>query len=270
MRGPKIVRWTTKSYFINTFLRLDAGHRVLDIGCGLGEFTILAARRAREVVGVDAAETAVTAARLAASRLGVDNVEFAVGNAYELVGVVGEPESFDRVLCLDLIEHVSEPQKVMAQIHALLRPGGRALVYTNCYGRFSWVYLKECWRTRGRPGRLWASDARDHHLHRFTLPELRELTAPFHTRLVFKNHFLIPFASWLTRRLNMLLAPTPPAGEPASSPEASSKTAVTVQETMRAPRRVAEVVKWALSIAEMETLGRFLPSAGAYLLLEKR
>jgi len=267
VRGPAIVALTTKGYFIRKFLRPDRHDHLLDIGCGYGEFTQLAARRAGEVLGVDAAETAVAAAKVAARQLGATNVRFAVGSAYELAGTVGDPGSFDKIICFDLLEHLGEPEKVVAKIHDLLRPGGRALIYTNCYGRFSWAYLQELWRTGGRPRALWTPDKRDHHLQRFTTKRLRELTTPFRARFIYKNHFLIPLASWVSRTLDRLIVRRPPLRETGDD---STESAVTVQTSMRAPRRLVEAAKLGVSILEMQTLGRILPAAGVYLLLEKR
>nr|HPQ71848.1 class I SAM-dependent methyltransferase [bacterium] len=168
VRAPGLVRQTTKGWFIARFLRPQSHERVLDVGCGLGEFSMLCAAGAREVLGVDASPTAVAAARCAANELGVANATFVEGDVYELAKIAGEPGSFDKILCFDLLEHLSDPESVLQQIHALLRPGGRALAYTNCFGKFSARYLREWLDTGGHVGDLWGIDRRDHHLVRFT------------------------------------------------------------------------------------------------------
>jgi SAM-dependent methyltransferase len=273
VRGPALAALTTKNAFISRFLKLGRSHSLLDIGCGYGEFTCLAAGSVGEAIGVDSAATAVEVATTAAHRLGVANVRFQTGSAYELTDAFA-PGSFDRIVCFDLLEHVSEPERVIEQIHALLRPGGRALCYTNCYGRFSWAYLKELVATKGSPGPLWAPDARDHHLVRFTPAQLRQLTAAFQTRLIYKNHFLIPLASFLGRLADRLFSPRRPAAAPSpparrGEPEGRGPEALTIRETMHPARLLVERVKLAVSIFEMLTVGRVLPGAGVYLLLEK-
>lgn len=271
LRGPDVVRWSTKAYFIRRFLRPTANLRVLDVGCGLGEYSLLVARAAREVVGVDASPTAVEAARWATERLGCDNATFITGDAYRLPELVGDRAPFDLAICFDLLEHLSQPQVVLDHLRQLLSPGGKALIYTNCFGRCSWAYLQERRRTSGKVGPLWLADERDHHFIRFTPAQLRELAAGWRVRFVYKNHFLIPAVSKLTAWLDKLgqkgrapLAPVAQAGAEGGAPAHSLQLA---PSPLRLP---VLAVKQALSVLEMETLGCIAPGAGAYLLLEKR
>jgi SAM-dependent methyltransferase len=57
---------------------------VLDVGCGIGEFTLRIAERAREVVGVDFSEEAVRRAEKNLGRMGRRNCKFRQGNADKL------------------------------------------------------------------------------------------------------------------------------------------------------------------------------------------
>ncbi len=268
VRAPELVRQTTKGWFIARFLRPQAHERVLDVGCGLGEFSLLCAGQAREVLGVDASPTAVAAARCAANELGIANVSFMEGDVYELTKIAGEPDSFDKIVCFDLLEHLSDPENVLEQIHALLRPGGRALAYTNCYGRFSARYLHEWLNTGGQVGELWGIDRRDHHLVRFTPQRLRAMTAAWRSRFVYKSHWLIPAVSWLIGLLDRLRPTSLPKLAAVSPPE--EKPVCRVQQTMSKPRRWLQTLSYLVSVFEMETLGRLVPGAGVYLLLEKR
>lgn len=268
VRAPGLVRRTTKGWFIARFLQPQPHERVLDVGCGLGEFSLLCAAQAREVLGVDASPTAVAAARCAADELGVTNVSFVEGDVYELTKIAGEPESFDKIICFDLLEHLSDPESVLKQIHALLRPGGRALAYTNCFGRFSARYLREWLDSGGRVGELWGIDRRDHHLVRFTPARLCTMTAAWRARFVYKSHWLIPAVSWLIGLLDHLRPAPPKPHLAADSPGA--KPACRVQHTMSRSRRLLQTLSYLVSVFEMETLGRLVPGAGVYLLLEKR
>jgi len=265
VRGPAVTRWTTKAYFMRRFLDLRPTDRVLDVGCGVGEFTLLAARSAHLAVGLDAAPTAIAAAREAAERLGVANVEWIEGSAYELAERVAARAPFDKIICFDLLEHLSDPALALRQMRAVLRPGGRALLYTNCFGRWSTAYLREWRRTGGRVGELWEPDQRDHHLARFTPDALRALTADWRARLIYKNHFLVPLSSWLVRRLDRLRAST----SNTKTKTGDATPAVSVQPALRAARLIVQALKLAISVAEMETLGRLVPGAGVYLLLER-
>jgi 2-polyprenyl-3-methyl-5-hydroxy-6-metoxy-1,4-benzoquinol methylase len=271
VRGPEVVRWTTKAYFMRRFLDLRLSDRVLDVGCGLGEFTMLAACAVKEAVGLDAAPTALAAARVAAARFGIDNASFVEGSAYELAAAVGDRAPFDKLQCFDLLEHLSDPENVLRQMRDLLRPGGRALIYTNCFGRSTWAYWREWARAGGKVGPLWESDRRDHHLARFTPARLREMTAGWRARFVYKNHFLLPLVSAAARLPDRLLAAARRAnrGPSAASSTSAGDASVTVQSRLSAPRLILQATTLAASVLEMETLGRLTAGAGVYLLLEK-
>jgi 2-polyprenyl-3-methyl-5-hydroxy-6-metoxy-1,4-benzoquinol methylase len=110
---------------------VPAEGRVLDVGCGNG--ALLAELRAMgtwQLFGVESSATGVDQAR----RLGL-NVRLADASAD--LTTVFEPHSFDLVTSVEVIEHVENPRGFLRQIHALLKPGGTALVTTPYHG-----YLK--------------------------------------------------------------------------------------------------------------------------------
>jgi 23S rRNA (uracil1939-C5)-methyltransferase len=61
--------------------RLEGGENVLDLYCGTGTLTLLFARAAREVVGVESVDDAIAAARRNAARNGIANARFECGEA---------------------------------------------------------------------------------------------------------------------------------------------------------------------------------------------
>ena len=110
------------------------GDRVLDVGCGGGLLANPLAGLGFRVKGVDRSASSLDAAR---SRVpaGAD-ASFAVGDALAL----GEPlEHYDAVLMMDLLEHVEDPAKALAEAARVLRPGG-VLVF-NTFNRTpeSWL-----------------------------------------------------------------------------------------------------------------------------------
>lgn len=70
--------------FDSKILETTAGKVVADVGCGIGEFTLRIAERAREVVGVDFSEEAICRAEKNLNRIGKRNCKFRQGNANEL------------------------------------------------------------------------------------------------------------------------------------------------------------------------------------------
>ncbi|MFL5822109.1 MAG: class I SAM-dependent methyltransferase [Solirubrobacteraceae bacterium] len=99
------------------------GLRVLDMACGEGYGSDVLAASARSVVGVDANPEAHEHARLRYRR---PNVSFERG----MVENFGEAGEFDAVVFLQTIEHVQEPEAVLAHFKGLLAPGGVAFVST--------------------------------------------------------------------------------------------------------------------------------------------
>ncbi len=72
------------------------GDRVLDLYCGIGNFSVPAATAGAEVLGVDLSGPAVRSARANAERLGAGHAEFLQGRADEVAGALaGRGETFD-------------------------------------------------------------------------------------------------------------------------------------------------------------------------------
>lgn len=103
---------------------LCPGMQVLDLACGPG-FT--ACELAREVgpqgtvTGVDINEALIAVAHQAKASEGVENVSFTTGNVYEL----SLPENtFDFVYARFVFQHLNDPQRALARIRSVLKPGG--------------------------------------------------------------------------------------------------------------------------------------------------
>jgi SAM-dependent methyltransferase len=100
-----------------------AGLRVLDMACGEGYGAEVLSRTAASVVGVDANPDAHEHAALRYRR---QNLSFERG----LVETYGAAGSFDAVVFLQTIEHVQDPEGVLAHFAQLLAPGGVAYIST--------------------------------------------------------------------------------------------------------------------------------------------
>lgn len=111
----------------NPFLvgRLGAGESVLDVGCGAGFDSVLAARQvgpAGRVVGVDMTAAMLDKARRNAAGLGLSNLEFRQGLAEALPLPSG---SVDVVISNGVINLCLDKEAVFREIFRVLRPGGR-------------------------------------------------------------------------------------------------------------------------------------------------
>jgi 2-polyprenyl-6-hydroxyphenyl methylase / 3-demethylubiquinone-9 3-methyltransferase len=132
--------WDTESDFrslhqINP-LRLDwidgmaglAGKRVVDIGCGGGILSDAMARRGADVLGIDLATKPLKVAQLHAIEAGTPHVAYREVAAEALAAE--QPESFDVVTCMEMLEHVPDPASIVAACGRLLKPGGWAFFST--------------------------------------------------------------------------------------------------------------------------------------------
>jgi ubiquinone/menaquinone biosynthesis C-methylase UbiE len=105
---------------------LSAGLRVLDIGCGVGELSMVAARlvgRRGSVTGIDIDEAALALAAQRAREQGFDHVSF----AHSDIATYRTDASYDAVIGRHILIHTPQPQVVVGIAHSLLNPGGVAV-----------------------------------------------------------------------------------------------------------------------------------------------
>lgn len=106
--------------YIDRHAPLDAA-RVVDVGCGGGILTEALARRGATVTGVDLAKKSLKVAQLHALDQGL-TIDYRCVTVEALAAE--QPASFDRVVCMEMLEHVPDPQSVVSSCAALARPGG--------------------------------------------------------------------------------------------------------------------------------------------------
>jgi SAM-dependent methyltransferase len=113
-------------------LNLTRGARVLDLGCGAGRHAFEAWRRGATVVALDRSEAelkevrAVAGGMLAAGEL----VDGAPGGALngDALALPARDETFDAVIASEVLEHVWDDARAIAELVRVLRPGGRLAV----------------------------------------------------------------------------------------------------------------------------------------------
>lgn len=108
-------------------LEVNENERVLDLFCGIGNFTLPLARRAKEVVGVEGLDILVQRARENAELNGIENVEFHVADlAKEVELLPWWSQGFDKVLL--------DPARdgAMEAIPHIAKLGVKRIVYVSC------------------------------------------------------------------------------------------------------------------------------------------
>ena len=98
---------------------------VLDLGCGAGIDTILAARRAGHVIGLDFVLEMLERTQAAAAAAGLGNVETVEG---EIEAIPLADDSVDHVISNGVINLSARKSRVLAECARVLRPGGRLTV----------------------------------------------------------------------------------------------------------------------------------------------
>ncbi len=104
-----------------------AQQRVLDVGCGGGLLAESLARAGARVTAIDLAPGMIEVARLHAAESAL-SIDYRVAAAEDLAQT--EPQSFDAITCMEMLEHVPEPAATVASLARLLRPGGTLFVST--------------------------------------------------------------------------------------------------------------------------------------------
>jgi SAM-dependent methyltransferase len=102
---------------------IGPGQRVLDVGSGVGDVALLAARLVGptgEVVGIDRDSIALAKARARATEIGFDNVRFLQSDA----STIKTDAPFDAVVGRLILQFFPDPVAVLRSLTALVRPGG--------------------------------------------------------------------------------------------------------------------------------------------------
>lgn len=103
------------------------GKKILDIGCGGGLLTESLAKRHAIVTGIDATEKLIEVAKQhAASQMQVQKEKNLLSYFLTSAEAFAEihPAEFDIITCLELLEHVPDPESLILACRKLIKPGG--------------------------------------------------------------------------------------------------------------------------------------------------
>lgn len=103
------------------------GKNIVDVGCGGGLLSEAMARLGANVTGIDMSKDALEVARLHALESGV-SVHYQTSTAEDFAAA--HNGQFDVVTCLEMLEHVPHPERVVAACARLVKPGGQVFFST--------------------------------------------------------------------------------------------------------------------------------------------
>ena len=117
---------------------IEDGMRVLDLGCGWGAFTLFAAARLPRCEFLAVSNSRAQEAHIAAAarRLGLANVHTQRAD----VNFLALDGGFDRIVCVEMFEHVRNHAALLARIARWLAPAGRLFVHIFCHQRLMYPF----------------------------------------------------------------------------------------------------------------------------------
>ena len=121
--------------FIQGFIDIS-DKRIVDVGCGGGILTEGLATQGADALGIDLSEELIDVAELHGLESGV-NTHYKKISAEALAQQ--QPESFDHVTCMEMLEHVPDPGSIITACATLVKPGG--MVFFSTLNRKPKAYL---------------------------------------------------------------------------------------------------------------------------------
>lgn len=163
--------------YIKKFGQSLAGKRILDLGCGTGYYTCIFGKK-NDVIGIDIQNVVRSECR---------NFDFRLA---DVTNLPFEKDNFDVVVSFDVIEHVEEDKKMMAEAYRVLKNNGRIFLGTPNRMRLSHFVLGLIGRPVKYPLDLGRNElGKIIHLREYSSKELEILAK----RVDFKNIRVFPF-----------------------------------------------------------------------------
>jgi ubiquinone/menaquinone biosynthesis C-methylase UbiE len=108
---------------------LNPESQVLEVGCGAGLLCLELAQQSKIVIGTDISFFVLDFANKVKEYIKCENVSFQHGDAENLAF---SDETFDLVICSEVLEHLLAPEKALAEIRRVVKASGRVILTTPC------------------------------------------------------------------------------------------------------------------------------------------
>jgi len=182
--GWKIQQFWQKQKIQEIKKRISKG-KTLDVGCGSG--VLCREINKNMVVGMDISRNAIKYCNSKKT-----NSEFyIVASAFHLPF---KKNAFENVVCSEVIEHVSSPEKVLDEMSFCLAKGGRQIITTPNYGISLWIFYEFVWDLFGK-GRNY----RFQHISKFSIKKLKQAVP--NIKEAYSIFILSPLFSFFSEKL---------------------------------------------------------------------
>lgn len=145
--------------------------RVLEVGCGLGGFCVLIARKGANPVGLDISSSAIRQAKNLAKKCGVQNqVDFVIGDAHFLPF---KSESNEIVVCSETLEHVANYEHAFFELTRVTEKSGYlCLTVPNFLSTLFFEYIVLLFIGQPKYAKKFLSVEKEHVFHLFKVKKL--------------------------------------------------------------------------------------------------
>ena len=143
------------------------GKRILEVGAGSGRDSIELARQGAIVTVIDYVPSSLTVVAKNAAQAGVP-IQLVCGDGTRMPF---PDDTFDCVLCCEVVEHVPRDPSPIAELVRVLRPGGRLVLSTPDYGTPMWPIVEKLYAAAQPKG--YADEHITHYTEESLIEEMR-------------------------------------------------------------------------------------------------
>src|SRR4030043_127735 len=99
------------NYLLNLITKFIKKGTILDLGCGIGTFSLFLSQKGFEAIGLDISKEAIIKCEENAKKLKINNIKFILGNSSQNHF---KENSFDAIICADIVEHL--PEEILEKV----------------------------------------------------------------------------------------------------------------------------------------------------------
>ena len=117
---------------------IENGHEILDLGCGWGSFSIYVAEKYPDtkITSVSNSSDQITYIKNEAQKRGLSNIK-----AYRMdVNSLELDTQFDRIVSIEMFEHLRNYKLILNSLNNLLKPDGRLFIHIFCHKKLTYFY----------------------------------------------------------------------------------------------------------------------------------